>query len=88
MILLGVLDATPLTRAVIACLESQGVSLAAWIIAPEDHAKSDDAEKIGLMKSDVFDAALCGKDRNFAMIRSSLQMAPKINAKQRWRDTR
>ena len=45
VILLGVLDATPLTRAVIARLESQGVSLAAWIIAPEDHAKSDDAEK-------------------------------------------
>ncbi|NDG64470.1 MAG: hypothetical protein EBY29_13555, partial [Planctomycetes bacterium] len=45
VILLGVLDATPLTRAVIARLESQGVSLAAWIIAPEDHAKSNDAEK-------------------------------------------
>lgn len=45
VILLGVLDATPLTRAVIARLESQGVSLAAWIIAAEDHAKSDDAEK-------------------------------------------
>lgn len=50
VILLGVLDATPLTRAVIARLESQGVSLAAWVIAPEDHASAHDGEKIGSMK--------------------------------------
>ncbi len=45
VILLGVLDATPLTRAVIARLESQGISLSAWIIAPEDQVNAVDAEE-------------------------------------------
>ena len=58
VILLGVLDATPLTRAVIARLESQGISVAAWIIAPKDHASAGDAEKswfdeIGCVRRDA-----------------------------------
>ena len=58
VILLGVLDATPLTRAVIARLESQKISLTAWIIAPEDHARGHDVEKswfdeIGCVRRDA-----------------------------------
>ena len=58
VILLGVLDATPLTRAVIARLESQGISLSAWVIAPEDHANAQGAEKtwfdeIGCVRRDA-----------------------------------
>ncbi len=38
VILLGVIDATPVTRAILGRLESLGTRISAWIVAPEDRA--------------------------------------------------
>lgn len=55
VILVGLVEATPLTRAVINRLEMLGVSIDSWIIAPQDHAEGGECwfDELGCVRGDV-----------------------------------
>jgi len=55
VILVGLVEATPLTRAVINRLEMLGVSIDSWIIAPHDHAEGGECwfDELGCVRGDV-----------------------------------